>query len=103
VIDIARAHILTLEKLENLSSKFYNLGNGEGYSVLELVNVAKKVTGVDIPLRICPRRLGDPAVLVASSSLAKKELGWKPQFPELESIIESAWRWMRKHPNGYGQ
>jgi UDP-glucose 4-epimerase len=79
----------------------YNLGNGEGYSVLEVIETAKKVTGIDTPTRICPRRPGDPAVLVASSNLAKSELGWKPEFPKLESIIESAWKWMKKHPEGY--
>jgi len=101
VVDIAQAHILALEKLENLSDMVYNLGNGEGYSVLEVVNIARKVTSVDIPVRISPRRLGDPATLVASSGRAKSDLGWKPGSPELESIIESAWRWMRKHPDGY--
>lgn len=103
VIDIAKAHALALEKLESLSGNAYNLGNEDGYSVLEVVEAAKKVTGVDIPLKISSRRPGDPAVLVASSARAKSELGWKPEFPELESIIESAWRWMRKYPNGYGQ
>lgn len=103
VVDIAQAHILALEKLKKLSDRVYNLGNGEGYSVLEVVNRAKKITGVDIPVRISPRRLGDPAILVASSARAKSDLAWKPKFPELESIIESAWDWMRKHPNGYRQ
>lgn len=102
MVDIARAPILALEKLENLSDMVYNLGNGERYSVLEVVNIAKKVTAVDIPVRIIHRRLGDPAILVTSSSWARSDLGWKPQFPELESIIESAWRWVGKHPNGYG-
>lgn len=103
VVDIAQAHILALERLESLSGRAYNLGNGEGYSVLEVVEIATKVTGKDIPVQICPRRPGDPAILVASSDQAKSELGWKPNFPELKSIIESAWKWMRKHPNGYGQ
>jgi UDP-glucose 4-epimerase len=124
VVDIARAHILALAKLgaepetrnvERRTSNVeprtaglgweagaYNLGNGEGYSVLEVIETAKKVTGIDIPTRICPRRPGDPAVLVASSNKARTELGWKPEFPKLESIIESAWRWMREHPEGYG-
>jgi UDP-glucose 4-epimerase len=101
VIDIARAHILALERLEDLSGQAYNLGNGEGYSVLEVIKTAKRVTGVDIPVKICARRPGDPEVLVASSNLAKTELSWKPQFPELGSIIESAWVWMRNHPEGY--
>lgn len=101
VVDIAQAHVLALERLDSLSGKAYNLGNGEGYSVLEVIEAAKKVTGIDIPVKVCARRSGDPAVLVASSNLAKTELGWKPQFPELGSIIESAWIWMRKHINGY--
>lgn len=101
VVDIAQAHVLALERLEDLSGRAYNLGNGEGYSVLEVIETAKKVTRVDIPTRVCTRRPGDPAVLVASSNLAKTEMGWKPQFPELGSIIGSAWIWMRKHINGY--
>ncbi len=101
VIDVAQAHLLALEKLDRLNGGVYNLGNGQGYSVLEVINAAKKVTGITMPVSIGPRRAGDPAVLVASSALAKKELGWKPQFPELESIIESAWNWLRKFPKGY--
>jgi UDP-glucose 4-epimerase len=101
VVDIAQAHVLALEKIEELSGKAYNLGNGEGYSVLEVIKTAKKVTGTEIPAKVGARRLGDPAVLVASSNLAKTELGWKPQFPELRGIIESAWIWMREHPDGY--
>ncbi len=103
VIDIAQAHVLALEKLDELSGRAYNLGNGDGYSVLEVVETARKVSGVKIPTILSARRAGDPAVLLASSSRAKSELGWKPQFPKLESIIESAWRWMKEHPNGYEQ
>ncbi|GAG29235.1 unnamed protein product, partial [marine sediment metagenome] len=101
VMDIARAHVLALEKLKDLSGRAYNLGSGEGYSVIEVVEMARKVTGVDIPAETCPRRPGDPAVLVASSDLAREELGWKPEYEELESIIRSSWRWMREHPDGY--
>jgi len=101
VVDIARAHILALKKLDSLSGRVYNLGNGEGYSNFEVVDKAKKVSDVDIPIKMSPRRKGDPAVLVASSNLAKKELGWKPDFPDLKSIIESAWKWMKEHPDGY--
>ena len=96
------AHIPVLEKIEGLSGKVYNLGNGEGYSVFELVTTARKITKTDIPIRICPRRSADPAVLVASSNRAKSELGWTPEFPDLKTIIESAWRWTKQHPNGYG-
>jgi UDP-glucose 4-epimerase len=102
VVDIARAHVLALENLQKRHARAYNLGSGEGYSVLEVVEVARRVTGVEIPLRISPRRSGDPAVLVASSKRAKSELGWKPRFPELGTIIESAWSWMMRHPQGYG-
>ena len=102
VVDIAQAHILALERVEELSGRVYNLGSGEGHSVFEVVTTARKVTGQDIPLRICPRRSGDPAVLVASLRRAKSELGWKPSFPDLESIIDSAWRWTKQHPKGYG-
>ena len=101
ITDIAQAHILALERIEQLSARAYNLGNGEGYSVLEVLEAAKKVAGTDIPIEISPRRPGDPAVLVASSERARSELGWKPQFTELGSIVDSAWKWMRKHPKGY--
>jgi UDP-glucose 4-epimerase len=102
VVDIAQAHVLALENLEKMNDRAYNLGSGEGYSVLEVVEAARKVTGLEIPVRISPRRPGDPAILVASSKRAKSELGWKPNFPELGPIIESAWSWMKRHPEGYG-
>lgn len=101
VVDIARAHILAIEKLECLSGNVYNLGHGGGYSVIEVIEMAKAVTGVNIPVIDAPRRFGDPAILVASSNQAKLELNWKPEFPELKPIIESAWRWMKLHPEGY--
>jgi UDP-glucose 4-epimerase len=97
VLDIAQAHVLALEKLDNLKAGAYNLGSGQGYSVLEVVQAARKVTGIDIPAKLSPRRSGDPAVLVASSSFARAELGWKPEYPQLEAIIDSAWRWMKSH------
>jgi UDP-glucose 4-epimerase len=102
VIDIAQGHILALGRVEELNGKVYNLGNGEGQSVFDVVTAARRVTKQNIPVRICPRRPGDPAVLVANSRSAKSELGWKPEFPDLESIIDSAWRWTKQHPNGYG-
>ena len=101
VVDIARAHILALEKLESLSGEVYNLGNGAGYSVLEVIEAVKKVTGLNVATKVQQRRSGDPAILVASSSRAISELGWKPKYPELEIIVESAWRWMKQHLNGY--
>jgi UDP-glucose 4-epimerase len=102
VIDLARAHILALGVL-NERSAIYNLGcGGEGYSVRDVIETARRVTGREIPVRMGPRRPGDPAVLIASSDKIKSELGWQPQFQDLGLIIESAWKWMRAHPEGYG-
>jgi len=101
VIDIAQAHILAMEKLDALSGSAYNLGSGKGYSVLEVVDIARQVTGVAIPVEINPRRDGDPAVMVADSSRARSDLGWKPEYPDLKSIVESAWEWIKKYPSGY--
>jgi len=102
VIDVAQAHCLALEKIETLENRAYNLGNGQGFSVLEIINVAREVTGADIPIRELPRRPGDPAVLVADSNRAKSELGWTPQFAEIGNIVETAWDWRKEHPRGYG-
>ena len=94
VIDLARAHILALDVL-NERSAIYNLGcGGDGYSVRDVIDTARRVTGKEIPVRMGPRRPGDPAVLIASSDKIKGELGWQPQFQDLGIIIESAWRWM---------
>ncbi|MCI3923077.1 UDP-glucose 4-epimerase GalE [Paenibacillus sp. TRM 82003] len=102
VMDLADAHVLALKKLrEGGDSAVYNLGNGKGYSVREVVEAARRVTGHPIPAKIEPRRAGDPAILVASSDRTTAELGWKPQRASLEAIIESAWRWHQAHPNGY--
>jgi UDP-glucose 4-epimerase len=102
VIDLARAHIQALEALSE-GSRIYNLGcGGAGYSVRDVIDTAQRVTGKEIPTRFGPRRAGDPAVLVASSDKIKSELGWQPQYQDLGVIIESAWRWMQSHPNGYG-
>lgn len=102
VMDLVDAHILALEKLRKTGeSATYNLGNGNGFSVKEVIDVARKVTGHEIPAVVAPRRAGDPAKLVASSEKAKQELGWDPQHASLESMIESAWNWFQKHPDGY--
>lgn len=104
VIDLARAHILALAALDKSASgsRIYNLGcGGDGYSVNQVLETARAVTGKDITARIGPRRAGDPAVLIASSEKIKRELGWKPEFQDLRVIIESAWRWMQAHPSGY--
>jgi UDP-glucose 4-epimerase len=101
VIDLARAHILALDVLSERSG-IYNLGcGGDGYSVRDVIDTARRVTGKDIPVRMGQRRPGDPAVLIASSDKIKKELGWQPQYQDLGMIIESAWRWMQTHPDGY--
>ncbi|HSK71872.1 MAG TPA: UDP-glucose 4-epimerase GalE [Pyrinomonadaceae bacterium] len=102
ISDLSQAHLLALEYLRNGgASEFINLGNGSGYSVKEVIEAAKKVTGREIEAVIAPRRAGDPSKLVADSRKAREVLGWKPQFPELEKIIESAWAWHEAHPNGY--
>jgi len=105
VTDLARAHLLALEKLHRAGprSDAYNLGNGNGYSVKEVVEVAREVTGRPIPATVTKRRPGDPAVLVASADRARTELGWTPELASLRTIIETAWNWHRRHPHGYGR
>lgn len=102
VTDLADAHILAIEKLrkENTSAT-YNLGNGNGFSVKEVIETARNVTGHPIPAEVAPRRAGDPAILIASSEKAIRELGWKPKYADLYTIIESAWKWFQKNPKGY--
>lgn len=102
LIDLAQAHILALEALDK-GSRIYNLGNGEGFTVQEVVATAREVTGHPIPARIAPRRSGDPATLVASSEKIRRELGWEARTPDLREIIESAWRWQQAHPEGYAE
>jgi len=100
--DLARAHLLSLERLlSNKEGGVYNLGNEAGYSVREVVEIARKVTGKPIPVKICPRRPGDCSVLVGSGLKARSELGWHPQYPDLYTIIDTAWAWHQNHPNGY--
>jgi len=102
VADLAQAHILALEKLgQGGISRIYNLGNGNGYSVKEVIETVRKVTGKNIATVESPRRPGDPARLVASSEKIKKELGWAPEYPDLGAIVETAWKWHQNHPNGY--
>ncbi len=104
VTDLAQAHILALDYLMNGGeNNVFNLGNGVGFTVKEVVEVARKVTGHPIPAKVSPRRAGDPAQLVASSEKAKSVLGWKPQYADLETIVQSAWNWHKSHPNGYGK
>lgn len=101
VADLARAHVLALEILGERSA-IYNLGcGGDGYSVKEVIDIARKVTGREITTKMGPRRAGDPAVLVASSGKIKRELGWAPDFQDLRKIVGSAWTWLQHHPRGY--
>jgi UDP-glucose 4-epimerase len=102
VYDLAQAHILAMQAIEPGKGLTFNLGNGAGYSVREVIETARRVTGHAIPVKEGPRRAGDPPSLVASSERIIKELGWKPKFPAIETIIETAWRWHKSHPNGYG-
>lgn len=101
VLDLAQAHILALGQCDQ-GGGIFNLGNGRGFSNLEVVQTARRVTGHPIPVEIGPRRPGDPAELVASSEKAHTVLGWQPRYPELESIISTAWQWHRAHPKGFG-
>jgi UDP-glucose 4-epimerase len=101
VYDLALAHILALEALDSHSRLIYNLGNGKGFNVREVIEVAQRVTGRVISAVEAPRRAGDPAILVASSDKIRNELKWQPQYAQLDQIIESAWRWMQERPHGY--
>jgi UDP-glucose 4-epimerase len=101
VLDLAQAHVLALQALESKTQLIYNLGNGLGFTVREVIDVARAVTGKSIPAVESPRRAGDPAVLVASSEKIKRELDWKPQYADLATIISTAWEWHRAHPSGY--
>ena len=93
VVDLVSAHVLAIESLADGDGNFFNLGIGRGYSVLEILESAKKVTGREIPVKYGPRRQGDPAVLYANSDKSQQELGWKPRFTEIDEIIASAWNW----------
>lgn len=104
IVDLARAHILAARRLmEGGESDSFNLGNGDGYSVREVIAVARQITGHEIPTIEKPRRPGDPPKLVASAQKATKELGWQPKFPKLDQIIRSAWEWHKAHPKGYAK
>ena len=102
VCDLAQAHVLALDYLmAGGQSDVFNLGNGVGFTVKEVIDVARAVTGHPIPAKACPRREGDPAPLVASSDKARRGLGWTPEYDALETIVATAWRWHKGHPNGY--
>lgn len=102
VTDLANAHLLSLDRLKKGGeSRVYNLGNGKGFSVKEVIEASRRVTKEEIKAEVAPRRAGDPAVLIASSEKAINELGWRPKYNSLETIIETAWNWHKNHPNGY--
>jgi UDP-glucose 4-epimerase len=98
IVDLAQAHILALQPGKN---GFYNLGNGDGYSVRQVIETCEKVSGTSILAVVKPRRAGDPPRLVASADKAVRELGWKPQYPKLEQIVSTAWDWHQRNPSGY--
>jgi UDP-glucose 4-epimerase len=101
VEDIARAHVLALNTVDEFSGRVFNLGNQRGYSILEVVNMAREITRINIPCEFSSRRPGDPAILIANSTRARQDLGWKPELSGLNTIITSAWDWIRRHPDGY--
>jgi UDP-glucose 4-epimerase len=103
VTDLASAHLAALEALRQKEKLIYNLGNGRGFSVRQVIDTVRRVTGHAIPAHEAPRRSGDPAVLVASSDKIKAELNWRPRFPNLEDIVRSAWDWRKAHPDGYAR
>jgi len=104
VTDLAQAHVLALEHLRNKrESTFMNLGTGHGYSVLEVIESARQVTGKPIPIQIAPPRAGDPAKLVADSTKARTVLGWKPAMSDLATILRTQWEWRQSHPRGYAK
>ncbi len=103
VCDLVQAHIAAVKAIQPARTKVYNLGNGEGFSVKQVIAAARRVTGHDIPAKVAPRRSGDPPRLVASSERAAAELGWRPKYPQLDTIISHAWAWHEAHPTGYAQ
>lgn len=103
VDDLAQAHLLALQQLAPGKGIKLNLGTGRGYSVRQVIDACRKITGHPIPETIGPRREGDPPELVADSSLAQKQLGWKPRYPDIEPIVATAWKWHQAHPKGYGE
>ena len=102
ILDLAEAHILALKRLQGgAESTAFNLGNGSGYSVLEVIKTCEEVTGKTVPYQVAPRRAGDPDRLVGNASRAIEELGWKQQYGDLRTIIETAWNWHQSHPHGF--
>lgn len=102
VDDLADAHLRALERVESGKGLMCNLGTGQGYSIREVIRATEEVTGLNVPVVEGPRRPGDPPALIAAAGKAREVLGWTPRYPELAMILETAWRWHRMHPNGYG-
>ena len=103
VEDLCAAHLVAMEALSPGDARFYNLGIGKGYSVKEVIESARRVTGMEIPVRYGPRRPGDPAILFANAQKIRDELGWSPRCTEIDAIVQTAWNWLKKHPGGYGK
>jgi len=101
VDDLCEAHLMAMEACQPGQFRAYNLGIGRGYSVLEVVEAVRRVTGKEVPVKVGPRRPGDPAVLFADATKIQRELGWQPKYREIEPIVETAWRWFQNHPFGY--
>ena len=101
VLDLAKAHYLAMQQLFDGESGQFNLGNGNGFSILEIIKVVEKITGKTIPYRYVPKRKGDPASLVGSNLKASKILNYTPSYPDLQNIINTAWKWHKKNPYGF--
>jgi UDP-glucose 4-epimerase len=103
VLDLAQAHLLAFRALDEHQALKFNLGNGSGYSIREVIEMVQAVTGKAIPATMIDKRAGDPAALRADSSAIREMLGWKPQFADLQTIVQTAWDWHRSHPHGYAE
>lgn len=101
VVDLARAHVLAIENMNQGEGRIYNIGSEQGFSVREVIRACETVVGKNLQVKECPRRPGDPAVLVASSSRLRTELGWEPLYPSIQTIVQHAWHWHSTHPHGY--
>jgi UDP-glucose 4-epimerase len=101
VVDVARAHLAALPRLDDIGLDVFNIGSETGFTVRQVIDTVGMVLGRPVPWEPAPRRAGDPAVLVASARRARERLGWAPQYSALETIVESAWRWRERHPKGY--
>ena len=99
--DLCRAHLLALNKLGDTAEQVYNLGNGQGYSVREVIDTVRRISGKEFRVVEADRRPGDPAVLTSDAFKAKTVLGWSPEKPKLETMVETAWKWHSDHPDGY--